>query len=88
MIFLTDSNQTIDTDSLSPEERHIIQKLLAWHSLVDSIAQFRIKKQDALRAGWNNSGPVTETRALLLIIRTLEKKLADRLKNQTEKTDQ
>ena len=69
----------MDTDTLSPEERHIIQKLMAWASLVDSLAKFRVKKEEALKAGWNNSGPVREGRALSLVIRSLEKKLLSRL---------
>ena len=68
----------MDTDTLSPEERHIIQKLMAWASLVDSPAKFRAKKEEALKAGWNNSGPVRESRALSLVSRSLEKKLMER----------
>ena len=79
MIILTDGGQAVDTDTLSPEERHIIQKLMAWASLVDSLAKFRAKKEEALKAGWNNSGPVRESRALSLVIRSLEKKLLERL---------
>lgn len=80
MIILTDGGQSVDTDTLSPEERHIIQKLMAWASLVDSLAKFRAKKEEALKAGWNNSGLVRESRALSLVIRSLEKKLIARLK--------
>ncbi len=75
-------NQTIDTDRLSPEERHIIQKLMAWQSLVDSPAAFRKKKEEALNAGWNHSGPVRESQALSLVIRHLEKELILRLKEK------
>ncbi|MFA5907132.1 MAG: hypothetical protein WC836_24610 [Desulfobacula sp.] len=83
MIILTDGGKSVDTDTLSPEERHIIQKLMAWQSLVDSLAKFRVKKEEALKAGWNNSGPVRESRDLSLVIRSLEKKLLKRLgKNQ------
>ncbi len=77
---MTDSGQSVDTDTLSPEERHIIQKLMAWASLVDSPAKFRAKKEEALKAGWNNSGPVRESRVLSLVIRSLENKLMERLK--------
>lgn len=80
MIIMSDSGQSVDTDTLRPEERHIIQKLMAWASLVDSLAKFRTKKEEALKAGWNNSGPVREGRALSLVIRSLEKKLMERLK--------
>ncbi len=80
MIFTINSKQKIDTASLSPEERHIIQKLVCWESLVDSISHFKIKKKEALQAGWNNSGPVRESRDLSLIIRHLENKIINRLK--------
>lgn len=83
MIFTMDTGETVDTVSLSPEEKHIIQKLLAWHSLVDSMAHFRSKKDDALKVGWNNSGPIHESRALSLVIRHLEKKVRNRLKEST-----
>lgn len=79
MIFTMDTGETVNTVSLSPEERHIIQKLLAWHSLVDSMSQFQEKTRDALRVGWNNSGPVHESRALSLVIRHLETRLRNRL---------
>jgi hypothetical protein len=83
MIIRTDSGQTIDTAELSPEERHVIQKLLAWMTLVDSVDQFRGKKQQALAAGWNGSGPVRETRAVSLVFRHLEKQVRQRLQNRT-----
>jgi hypothetical protein len=80
MIIMADGGQSVDTDTLSPEERHIIQKLMAWSSLVDSPAKFRAKKEEALKAGWNHSGPVRESRVLSLVIRSLENKLMERLK--------
>jgi hypothetical protein len=83
MIIRTDSGQTIDTADLSPEERHVIQKLMAWMTLVDSMEQFSQKKQQALAAGWNDSGPVRETRALSVVFGHLEKQVRQRLKNQT-----
>lgn len=82
MIIRTDSGQTVDTADLSPEERHVIQKLLAWMTLVDTVEQFRQKKQQALAAGWNDSGPVRETRALSLVVRHLDKQVRQRVKNQ------
>ncbi|MCG8633834.1 MAG: hypothetical protein MI863_08405 [Desulfobacterales bacterium] len=80
MIITCDNNQTIDTARLSPEERHIIQKLLAWQSLVPTMAMFREKTAAALEAGWNNSGPVSKTRSLSLVIAHLEKKVRNRLR--------
>ncbi|MEX1302197.1 MAG: hypothetical protein AB1Z16_08530 [Desulfotignum sp.] len=83
MIIRTDSAQIIDTADLGPEERHVIQKLMAWMTLVDSMEQFGLKKQQALAAGWNDSGPVRETRALSVVIRHLERQVRQRLKNRT-----
>ena len=78
MIILT-TGEKIDTAALSSEERHILQKLFAWKSLVDSVALFRQKKKEALENGWNNSGPVTESRALSLVIAHLETQVRLRL---------
>ncbi len=70
----------MDTARLSPEERHIIQKLMAWQSLSTSMDMFRAKAAAALEVGWNNSGPVFKTRALSLVIEHYEKKVRHRLK--------
>lgn len=79
MIFKLDNGKEIDTDALSSEDRHIIQKLLAWQSLVDSVTNFREKKKQALQAGWNNSGPVREHSVLSLIFKHMEKQIRIRL---------
>ena len=70
---------SVDTARLSPEERHIIQKLMAWASLSTSMAMFREKTRAALEAGWNDSGPVAKTRALSQVIDHFEKKVRQRL---------
>jgi hypothetical protein len=81
MMFTTQNGQQFDTNrDLTPEERHILQKLLLWESMASSLAQFREKKAAALSKGWNNSGPVTQSEALKKIIRDLEAKVARRLK--------
>ncbi len=82
MIIKTDTGNTIDTANLSPEERHVLQKLFAWKTLVESLEQFRDKKNQALAAGWNDSGPIRETRALSQVIQHLEKQVKERVKNQ------
>ena len=79
MIIITSSGETIDTAVMTSEERHILQKLFAWKSLVDSVALFREKKREALKNGWNNSGPVSESRALSLVIAHLERQVRLRL---------
>jgi len=80
MIITTGDGKSFDTDKdLSAPERHIIQKLFAWGSLVTNLEQFREKKKDALLKGWNNSGPVSESMALRTILIDLERKLVARL---------
>jgi hypothetical protein len=80
VIIKTSSGRSFDTDrDLTDVERHIVQKLMAWESLVTSREQFMQKKADALLKGWEDSGPVTESTALKSIIEDLEKKVVDRL---------
>ena len=79
MIFTLDNKKTIDTAAMTAEERHIIQKLMAWQSLAPSLAFYREKQQAALQAGWNQSGPVRPGPGLAAIMRILEKQLLDRL---------
>ncbi len=81
MIIKLENSSDIDTDrDLSAEERHILQKLFGWKSLVDSVKQFREKKELAFRTGWNGSGPIRETKAMSLVVQQLEKELRLRLK--------
>lgn len=83
MIIRIDSNTQIDTDrDLSAAERHILQKLFCWKTVVDSVAEFRIKKKQALAIGWNDSGPVRESRALSLVVGKLEMELLAGLKDK------
>ena len=80
MITTTKSGVAIDTaKDLSAPERHILQKLLLWKDLAASVEEFQGKKEQALRDGWNNSGPIQESRTLSSIFRDLEEKLAQRL---------
>lgn len=84
MIFHVANNQTIDTDTdLRPEERHILQKLLCWKQMADSIDQFRQKKESAFDVGWNNSGPVRERKVMTQIIEQLESEIRERLNVET-----
>jgi hypothetical protein len=81
MIITTDHGKIIDTEKdFSPEERHILQKLFAWKAVADSMAQFRKIKARAMEMGWNDSGPVQESKSLKIIIQQLEKELILRLK--------
>ena len=83
MIIQIDGGAEVDTDrDLSAEERHVLQKLFGWKTIVDSVAQFRQKTASALSVGWNNSGPIRETKVLTRVIGQLEKDLRFRLKNE------
>lgn len=80
MIINTSDGKNIDTETdLTPEERHILQKLFLWESMASSLSQFRGKKDTALLKGWNNSGEIREGPALKSIINDLEKKVINRL---------
>lgn len=81
MIIQTNS-KNIDTDrDLSPEERHVLQKLFCYRPIVDSLEEFREKTRLALQTGWNNSGPVRETANLKLVIQQLEEEVRQRLQD-------
>jgi len=83
MIITTWNGKSIDTDKdLTESERHIVQKLFAWESLVTSLGQFREKTKDFLLKGWNNLGPINESPALTAIIQDIERKVATRLKTE------
>ncbi len=82
MVITTKSGRSFDTDrDLTAPERHILQKLFMWESMVSSIDQFREKKRDAILAGWNNSGPVRESETLKTIVDDLEEKVHARLRS-------
>ena len=85
MIVTTRNGKSFDTQSdLSAPERHILQKLFLWKSMASSLEEFRNKKQEALSKGWNLSGPVQESPALKAIVKDLEAKVAERLREKTE----
>ncbi len=80
MIITTWNGKSFDTEKdLNAPERHVLQKLFAWESMVTSLEQFKQKKEQALLKGWNNSEPIQEGMALKAIIETLERKVAARL---------
>jgi len=84
MIFTTSQGRSYDTDKdLTAPERHILQKLFLWETMVSTIQEFRERTQDALRKGWNQSGPVPASMALKDIIRDLETRVANRLEGET-----
>jgi hypothetical protein len=80
MIVTMKSGASGDTSpELSAPERRILQELMLWKDLVASVEEFRGKKEQALRDGWNNSGPIRESRALSSIVQDIEEKVAQRL---------
>ena len=80
MIIRLRSGKSFDTvEDLSPPERHILQKMFAWESLAVSVEQFREKRDEAVRVGWNGSGSVRTGNALKAIMGDMEKKVKDRL---------
>ena len=84
MVITTKDGKSFDTGTdLTAPERHILQKLLLWKSMASSLQEFRLKREEALLRGWNNSGPIRESPALKNIIVDLEEKVSDRLGTKT-----
>ena len=87
MLIHIGNDTEIDTDrDLSSEERHVLQKLLCYTAFVDSLEEFRERKEKAYAVGWNNSGPIRESRSLKQVVEHLEKELDLRLKNDDSQT--
>jgi hypothetical protein len=83
MIIRTRNGESFDSQSdLSASERHVLQKLFLWKSMASSIDEFRNKKREALLKGWNLSGPIEESRALKAIVKDLEEKVTERLRQE------
>ncbi|MCL4504224.1 MAG: hypothetical protein M1438_20555 [Deltaproteobacteria bacterium] len=79
MIYTTQTGEVFDLEQdFSSAERHILQKLLLWKDLAGSVEEFRTKKQEALRRGWGDSGPVPESRNLQRLTKDLEEQVAKR----------
>jgi hypothetical protein len=88
MIFTTSKGNSYDTDKdLTAPERHILQKLFLWESMVSTIQEFRERTQEAMQKGWNQSGPVSASSALKDIVRDLENKVARRLEHTTDQVE-
>ena len=80
MIYTTQKGESFDTDKdFSAPERHILQKLFLWKELALSVEEFRRQKQDALKKGWGDSGPLSESRNLKILTQDLEEQVARRL---------
>lgn len=84
MIITTKGGESFDTDKdLTEVERHVLQKLFIWQEMATGVEEFRRKKQEALYKGWNESGPIQESRALKTITKELEDRVAQRLQAGT-----
>jgi hypothetical protein len=84
MLYTTSKGEVFDLEKdFSSPERHALQKLLLWKELASSVAEFGIKKQEALRQGWGDSGPIQESRAMRSITKDLEEQVAGRLRPNT-----
>ncbi len=79
-IHLSNGRKINTEKELTAEERHIVQKLYAWQSLVDSLDAFREKVRQAFDSGWNNSGPVARRDIMQQIVADLEKAVIERVK--------
>jgi hypothetical protein len=80
MIITLSTGRSLDTErDLTAAERHILQKLMIWESMAGSLEEFREQRAKALKAGWNNSGPVPESDALRMVVEDLEGKVLARL---------
>jgi hypothetical protein len=65
--------------TLSAPERHVLGELSAWKDIALSVEEFRAKKEEALRAGWNDSGPLRASGALAGLLQDMEYMVAQRL---------
>ena len=81
MIYTTQRGQSFDLEKdFSSPERHVLQKLLLWKDMAASVDEFRLKKQEALRKGWGDSGPIQASRNLQSITKDFEEQVALRLR--------
>ena len=81
MIYITQSGQSFDLEKdFSSPERHILQKLFIWKDMAVSVDEFRLKKQEALRKGWGDSGPIQASRNLESITLDFEEQVALRIR--------
>ena len=85
MLYTTQRGEAFDTEKdFSSPERHVLQKLFIWRDMAASVEEFRTKKQEALRQGWGDSGPLQEGHALKSLTRDLEEQVARRILAQKQ----
>ena len=79
MLYTTQRGESFDLEKdFSSPERHILQKLLIWKDMAVRVDEFRLKKQEALRKGWGDSGPIQASRKLQSLTRDFEEQVAHR----------
>ncbi len=81
MIYATQRGQSFDLEKdFSSPERHVLQKLFIWKDMAVSVDEFRLKKQEALRKGWGDSGPIQASRNLESLTQDFEAQVALRIR--------
>ena len=81
MLYTTQRGESFDLEKdFSSPERHILQKLFIWKDMAASVDEFRLKKQEALRKGWGDSGPIQESRNLQSITRDFQEQVGMRIR--------
>jgi hypothetical protein len=81
MIYTTQKGQSFDLEKdFSSPERHVLQKLLLWKDMAVSVDEFRLKKREALRKGWGDSGPLQASRNLEILTQDCEAQIALRIR--------
>ena len=81
MIYTTQRGQSFDLEKdFSSPERHVLQKLFIWKDMAVSVDEFRLKKQEALRKGWGDSGPIQASRNLEILTQDFEAQIALRIR--------
>ena len=81
MIYTTQRGQSFDLEKdFSSPERHILQKLFIWKDMAASVEEFRLKKQEALRKGWGDSGSIQASRNLESITQDFAEQVALRIR--------
>jgi len=84
MLYTTQRGESFDLEKdFSSPERHILQKLFIWKDMAVSVDEFRLKKQEALRKGWGDSGPIQASRNLQSLTRDFEDQVAMRIRAAT-----
>ena len=84
MLYTTQRGESFDLEKdFSSPECHVLQKLFIWKDMAASVDEFRLKKQEALRKGWGDSGPIQASRNLQSLTRDFEDQVAMRIRAAT-----